>query len=160
MATALVVTIALRWAAPFSGQGPVLFAKTAITTTALTTLVWIAVAFLTKPESEEVLLRFYRKARPDVRGWKTVALRTPEVPATRDLGRNLGSWILGCVMVYGALFGIGWLTLGPRWLGAVMVVIAAVAATLLYNNITHGGWQMEPEPAAAAGEAHAALPRH
>ncbi|HYL96262.1 MAG TPA: sodium:solute symporter family protein [Terriglobales bacterium] len=160
MATALAVTIALRWAAPFGGQGPVLFAKTAITTTAATTVVWIVVTFLTKPESEEVLLRFYRKARPDVRGWKPVALKTSEVAATRDLGRNLGSWILGCVMVYGALFGIGWLTLGPRWLGGVMMAVAAVAAALLYNNITHGGWEMEPEPAAAAGEAHAALPRH
>jgi uncharacterized sodium:solute symporter family permease YidK len=160
MATALAVTIALRWGAPFGGQGPVLFAKTAITTTAVTTVVWIVVTFFTKPESEEVLLRFYRKARPDVRGWRPIALKTPDVSATRDLGRNLGSWILGCVMVYGALFGIGWLTLGPRWLGGVMLAIAAVAATLLYNNITHGGWEMEPEPAAAAGEAHAALPRH
>src|ERR1051325_4507015 len=94
MATALAVTIALRWAAPFTGQGAVLFAKTAITTTAVTTVIWIFVTFLTKPESEEVLLRFYRKARPDVRGWKPGALKTPEVPATRDLGRNLRSWIL------------------------------------------------------------------
>ena len=137
-----------------------LFAKTAITTTAVTTVIWIFVTFLTKPESEEVLLRFYRKARPDVRGWKPVALKTPETPATRDLGRNLGSWILGCVMVYGALFGIGWLTLTPRWLGAVMLVIAAVAATLLYRNITHGGWEMEPEPAEPAGQVRVALPRH
>ncbi|HJS99453.1 MAG TPA: sodium:solute symporter family protein, partial [Terriglobales bacterium] len=159
MATALAVTIALRWGAPFNGQGPVLFAKTAITTTALTTVVWIVVTFLTKPESEEVLLRFYRKARPDVRGWKPVALKTPEVAATRDLGRNLSSWILGCVMVYGALFGIGWLTLGPRWLGGVMMAVAAVAAALLYSNIIHGGWEMQREPAAAPSEARAALPR-
>ena len=160
MATALAVTIALRWGAPFTGEGPVLFAKTAITTTAITTVVWVLVTFLTRPESEEVLLRFYRKARPDVRGWKPVALKTPEVPATRDLGRNLSSWILGCVMVYGALFGIGWLTLTPRWLGAVMLVISAVAAALLYRNITHGGWEMEPEPAETGGQVRAALPRH
>src|SRR5579862_6999887 len=160
MATALVVTIWLRWTEPFSGTNPVVFAKTAITTTAVTTVVWILVTFLTRPESEEVLLRFYRKARPDVRGWKPVALKTPEVPATRDLGRNLSSWILGCVMVYGALFGIGWLTLTPRWLGAVMLVISAVAAALLYRNITHGGWEMEPEPAETGGQVRAALPRH
>jgi Na+/proline symporter len=160
MATSLIVTIVLNWGMPFSGQGPVLFAKTAITTTVITTVVWIVVTLATRPEAEEVLLRFYRHTRPDVRGWKPVARKTPEVPATRDLGRNLSSWILGCLMVYAALFGIGWLTLGPRWLGGVMLVVSAIAAALLYHNITHGGWEMEPEPAPAAGQASVALPRH
>ena len=34
-----------------------LFAKTAITTTAVTTVVWILVTYVTNPEPEEVLLR-------------------------------------------------------------------------------------------------------
>src|SRR5256885_8100010 len=38
MATALVMTVSLRWAAPFSGTSTVVFAKTALTTTAVTTL--------------------------------------------------------------------------------------------------------------------------
>ena len=60
MATALVMTIFLRWAAPFSGANPVVFAKTALTTTAATTLVWLIVTYATKPEPEQVLLKFYR----------------------------------------------------------------------------------------------------
>ena len=44
MATALVASILLRWQAPFSGNAPLVFAKTAITTTAVTTLVWIIVS--------------------------------------------------------------------------------------------------------------------
>ena len=42
MATALVVTLWLRWTEPFTGPEPVVFAKTALTTTAVTTLVWLA----------------------------------------------------------------------------------------------------------------------
>src|SRR5258708_35146450 len=38
MATAMVATVVLRVIAPFSGTAPVVFAKTALTTTALTTL--------------------------------------------------------------------------------------------------------------------------
>src|SRR6476619_4100799 len=63
MATALVVTIWLRWTEPFSGTNPVVFAKTALTTTVITTLVWLVVTYITKAEPEEVLLKFYRSVR-------------------------------------------------------------------------------------------------
>jgi SSS family solute:Na+ symporter len=113
MATALVVSFTLHWAAPFSGSGPVLFAKTAVATTAITTFVWIVVTFLTSPEPETKLREFYKKARPDVRGWGPVAKLVPEVTPTKDLGRNLISWLLGCAMVYLALFAIGPLRARP-----------------------------------------------
>src|SRR5207248_1403261 len=50
MATAIAVTATLSWLKPFSGSEAVLFAKNALVTTVLTSLVWIAVTFLTKPE--------------------------------------------------------------------------------------------------------------
>src|SRR6266700_5949579 len=43
MATALFMTIVLRGVAPFSGSNAVVFAKTALTTSAVTTLVWLIV---------------------------------------------------------------------------------------------------------------------
>jgi Na+/proline symporter len=154
MATALAVTIALRWGAPFAGEEAVVFAKTALTTTLVTTVVWVIVTLATKPEAEPVLLRFYRQTRPDVRGWKPVSRKAADVAPTRDLGANLVSWLLGCVMVYAALFGIGWLTLGPRWLGGVVLAVSVVAAILLYSNIVRSGWRGEPqEPGAAARSA-------
>src|SRR5438876_1471499 len=70
MATALFVSLALRWHLPFSGASSVVFAKTALTTTVFTTLVWLAVTLLTPPESPELLLRFYRKVRPQRTGWQ------------------------------------------------------------------------------------------
>jgi solute:Na+ symporter, SSS family len=135
MATALVSSVALRWWSPFSGNAPVVFAKAAITTTLVTTLVWIAVTLMTSPEPEAVLLSFYRKVRPHVAGWTPIALRAPEVIPTRDLGRNLMSWILGCAMVYSALFGGGWLILGPRGRGAVFLAIAVACGGGLYGML-------------------------
>jgi Na+/proline symporter len=136
MATALASTLALRWWEPFSGNQPVLFAKTALSTTALTTLVWVLVTWLTSPEPESVLVAFYRHVRPHVGGWEPVARLAPEVVPTRDLGRNLMCWLLGCAMVYAALFGGGWLLLGPRARGALCLAIAAVCGAALYRDLS------------------------
>src|ERR1700740_233766 len=69
MATALVMTLALhRWQI-FGGSGPVAFAKATLTPQDATTIVWIVVTMLTPAEPEEVLVRFYRKVRPQVVGW-------------------------------------------------------------------------------------------
>jgi Na+/proline symporter len=136
MATALASTLALRWWAPFSGNQPVLFAKTALATTAITTLVWVIVTWLTSPEPESVLVAFYRHVRPHVGGWEPVARLAPEVIPTRDLGHNLVCWLLGCAMVYAALFGGGWLIIGPRGRGALFLGIAAISATALYKDLS------------------------
>lgn len=140
MATAMMVSVLLRWAAPFSGSGPVVFAKTALTTTVITTLVWMIVTVITKPEPEEVLLKFYRAVRPHVSGWQAVARLAPEVPPTRDVGRNLVSWILGCAMVYLALFGLGRVLLGPMWKGIGLLFASGISAAALYANLARQGW--------------------
>jgi solute:Na+ symporter, SSS family len=131
MATAIAVTALLSLTKPFSGDTVVLFAKNSLVTTAVTSLVWVVVTFLTKPEREDVLVKFYRHVRPYVAGWKPVAQLAQDVPQTRDLGRNLLSWALGCGMVYLALFGSGKMLLGRLGLGFVLLVFAAICAALL-----------------------------
>jgi SSS family solute:Na+ symporter len=143
MATALVMTIFLRVAAPFSGSSAVVFAKTALTTSLITTLVWLIVTFITPPEPEAVLLKFYREVRPQITGWKAVARLAPEIPQTNDLARNLWSWVLGCAMVYLALFGLGHLLIGPLWEGLALLVGSAVCAAVLYKNILNSEWKEE-----------------
>jgi Na+/proline symporter len=144
MATSLVVSAAFEWkglwlqlvgrTAAFSGSGTVVFAKTALVTTLVTTGVWVTVTLLTKPEPENVLLSFYRKVRPQVTGWRPVAALALEVPQTRGAGRDLWRWALGCGMVYSALFGVGKLLLQQPGLGMVLVLAAGICA-----------WQMTRE---------------
>jgi len=137
MVTALAVTVFLRVAQPFSGTNPVIFAKTALATTLVT--------YATQPEPESILLAFYRSVRPQITGWEPIARLAPEVPPTRDLGRNLGSWALGCIMVYLALFGLGRVLLGGMWLGTGLLFASAVCAGLLYSNILRSDWGGEPQ---------------
>jgi SSS family solute:Na+ symporter len=146
MVTALAATVLLRWVAPFSGSGPVVFAKTALTTTLATTLVWVIVTLVTGPEPQEVLISFYRKVRPELSGWRPIAALAPEIPTTHDLGRNLLSWVLGCAMVYATLFGLGHLLLGPFSEGALLLVFAAACAVALYANLSRTGWKEEEVP--------------
>ena len=145
MATAMGMTLALHWnrvwlslaGRPefFSGSSTVIFAKTTLTTTLVTTLVWIAVTLVTSPEPEAILLAFYRKVRPQVTGWRAIAMLAPEIRPTRDLPRNLWCWILGCVMTYSALFGVGKLLLRHSELGTFLVLLALACAWLMWREL-------------------------
>ena len=120
---------------PFAGSVPVVFAKTALSTTAICTVVWSLCTLLTRPEPREVLVSFYRKVRPEVGGWRPIAALAADVPATRELTSNLLNWLLGCAMVYGALFGLGKLMLGSLGLAIALLAIAVVSAAILYKRI-------------------------
>ena len=135
MACSLLVTIILNRWQPFTGNSSLVFAKAALATTIVTTIVWLTVTLLTKAEPDEVLVRFYRHVRPDVRGWKRIAARTPEIVGHRDLGSNLVAWLLGCAMVYMCLFGTGKILLHQAATGIVLLVGSAICAVLLYRGV-------------------------
>ncbi|HEY0702460.1 MAG TPA: sodium:solute symporter family protein [Candidatus Acidoferrales bacterium] len=145
MLTALAATLAFHWESLalaivhrptlFTGSDTVIFAKNVLTTTALTTAVWVAVTFLTAKEPDAILLSFYRKVMPDVTGWKPIAAQAPEIPPTHDLARNLYCWALGTVMVYCALFGVGKLLFHVYALGATLVTIAILCAIAMHHEL-------------------------
>jgi SSS family solute:Na+ symporter len=146
MLTALFLTIALHldslWMALlgrpelFTGSSTVVFAKDTLFTTLVTTLVWVTVTFITKPEPQRVLEAFYRKVHPDVTGWKAVAAQVPEITPTHDIGRNLWCWLLGCAMIYCALFGVGKILLLHYGIGFVLVAISAVCAWRMAHELS------------------------
>ena len=147
MASSLAISLVLsRWH-PFSGNASLVFAKGAIVTTIVTTLVWVTVTLLTKPEPQAVLTRFYRNVRPDVRGWQHIADLEPSVPQNRDLGRNLWAWALGCAMVYLCLFGTGKILLHQSGLGAILLFFSAMCAGMLYRGVVRNfAVEVEDEP--------------
>jgi Na+/proline symporter len=144
MACSLAVTVTLNGLHPFHGASSLVFAKTAMTTTAITTLVWLAVTFLTPAEPRATLEAFYRHVRPDVRGWKPIAAHIHDFAPTRDLGGNLTAWMLGCAMVYLCLFGTGKLLLHQPVEGAVLLTLSALAAAALYRSFV-AGFNKEPD---------------
>jgi hypothetical protein len=74
--------------------------------------------------------------RPHAAGWRRIAPLAPDLPETRDLGKNLLAWILGCAMIYAALIGIGRVCLGETPSGIALLAMSAVCAALLYRDIS------------------------
>jgi SSS family solute:Na+ symporter len=99
-----------------------------------TTICWVAVTLLTPPESDEHLVGFYRRTRPDGPGWTRIAALSGG-PPPGSLAPLFVNWVAGVVVVYAALFGIGHALLGSTVV-ALMCVVAASAGIglLLYNT--------------------------
>jgi len=140
MTAALTMSLGLRLTDFHPSGSAVDSAMRALVVTGVTTVMWLIVTFATKPEPQEVLLKFYRSVRPQITGWQSLAALSPEIPVTRDLGRNLFSWVLGCLMVYLTLFGLGHMLLGPFWEGAGLLAVAGICAGALYSNISRSSW--------------------
>ncbi len=143
MATAMLVSVGLRFGHFHAGSSAADSAARALLTTGITTVVWLTVTYATSPEPQLTLLAFYRKVHPHARGWEAIAALAPDIARTYDLGRNLWSWILGCAMVYCALFGLGHILLGPELEGMVLLGFSGLCAGLLFSNLNRRGWEEE-----------------
>ncbi|PWT97534.1 MAG: sodium:proline symporter [Terriglobia bacterium] len=141
MAAAFAVSVTLQTVFGISSADPLGFAHIMLITVSITTAVWLTVTFLTRPEPEEQLLKFYRRVRPSAALWKPIARLAPDVPAARDLGRNVLDWVAGCALIYGALFGAGKVILKDYTIGAAFLVVAAVAGIYIYRDLSRRGWK-------------------
>jgi solute:Na+ symporter, SSS family len=140
MIAAFIVSMSLQ-GVQFSGNSSVVFAKATMITTGITTVVWLTTTLLTQPESETLLLKFYRKVQPTVHGWKRIAALAPEITPVRDLASNAFDWVMGCTLVYCCMFGIGELVLQAWLVGFLLLVCAAVAGYLIYWSLSRRGWE-------------------
>jgi SSS family solute:Na+ symporter len=140
MISGFVVSLLLQTAGGLDKDNPRDFAWIMIITVAITTVVWLAVTFLTKPESKETLTAFYRRTHPSKAGWGPIAALVPEVrPSTGGLS-NLLDWICGCVLIYGVLFGTGKLLLKEFTSGSVLMALGLAAGAVIYWDLSRRGW--------------------
>jgi SSS family solute:Na+ symporter len=135
MAIAAAVSLYLQLVLKWDSDQPRDFAYIMLVTVSLTTIGWLAVTWLTAPEPEATLHAFYRRVRPHGPGWKAVAAAVGIPPASPSLGRELLNACLGCVLVYAALFGVGYLLLRSAAVGIGLLVISALAAAAIARNL-------------------------
>jgi Na+/proline symporter len=142
MLTSFVVSLFLQYGLGWDSDKPDEMAKTVLVTVACSTLVWIAVTFLTPPEDRKTLLAFYRRVRPGAALWGPIAREAKDVTPPRDGWRNLLDWAAGCVCIYLALFGVGKLIFGETLLGVVFLVISIASGVLVYWDLSRRGWKV------------------
>lgn len=136
------------------------FAWLMILTTAFTTVSWLAVTFLTRPEPAWKLREFYEKVQPAALGWGPIA-RGEAVASRQSLVWSGIDWVAGCAMIYAALFGTGNILFGHYALGIGLLALAALAARFIFWDLDRRGWEglIDRPPSPAEGAASDTMPR-
>jgi Na+/proline symporter len=147
MVVAAVVSLTLQlyygWESD-SGKEPVEFAYLMLVTVGITTVAWLVVTMLTPPEPREKLLAFYRRVRPAGPGWRPIAALAPDIKPSESLAEQFVNWILGCILIYSTLFGIGKLIF-KEWAAGLAYMAAAVVASILISRTMSTARWSEPD---------------
>ena len=104
----------------------------------ITTVVWIAVTYLTRPTDSKVLKSFYRMIRPGGSGWEHVrralvndGMKISEVAPQDSIANGLLGFFVGVLTVYCGLFGIGEAIYGKTLFAVILLTVAVVGMALL-----------------------------
>ncbi|WP_028376173.1 sodium:solute symporter family protein [Leeuwenhoekiella sp. MAR_2009_132] len=104
----------------------------------LTTVVWVAVTFLTKPEKDKTLFDFYKQTQPGGPGWQRIIQRASK--EGNNLITNTQKWsvpagilatLVGCVTIYGALFSTGYWIYGYFTQATILTALTLISTLVL-----------------------------
>ena len=104
----------------------------------VTTAIWMAVTFLTPPETDATLQSFYTKIQPGGPGWAKVVAHAKSqgkniVKSTEkwSVPQGISAMVLGCVLIYSIMFATGYWIYGKTMPALILTGIAAISAFLL-----------------------------
>ena len=106
-----------------------------------TTIVWLLVTYFSPPVAKEHLKAFYRRAHPGGAGWRHIQAELPDVTGDSGFMRLFIDWLLGVVMVYTFLFGVGYLLFAEYVPAVIMLLGAVLAAVLIYFDLKKRGFE-------------------
>ena len=104
----------------------------------ITTIVWVVITFLTKPEKDETLREFYKQTTPGGPGWKKV-LNTlsdtefieKETTKKWSVPSGILAMVLGCILVYSTMFATGNILYGNYNIALGLLVLIIISSALL-----------------------------
>lgn len=126
-----------------------------LTTVTLTTVCWLAAAYLAPATDPRTLVAFYTKVRPFGPGWRPVRALAGELPddpdAAEDIPRALLGWTTGCATVWSSLFALGNWLYGRTTPALVLFAVFLVCGSILIG-VTNRLWKsVSPGPDAPRG---------
>ncbi len=101
-------------------------------TVGFTTVTWIIVTFLTKPESNGVLQKFYDRVRPD--GWWPTFAKATEKKHNNLLPLAV-SWLASVILAYSFLFMTGKIIFKEWNEAAIFGIVCLASATVLIFSL-------------------------
>ncbi|MCZ6755262.1 MAG: Na+:solute symporter [Gemmatimonadetes bacterium] len=139
MVISFAVAVYFQFVHQALGLAPVSASSALVIGVGITTVGWLAVTFLTTPEDTAVLQRFYDVIKPFGHGWKRVVEVDADPGGT--LSASVACWALGCVFVYGALFGTGYLLYGQPWPAAMAFAVVLLSGLAVFRLLPRVGFR-------------------
>ncbi len=107
----------------------------------VTSAIWITVTYMTPAEDPAVLRAFYQKIQPGGPGWKKVVdeAKAEKIDLVQDgkgwsVPSGITAMLLGCGMIYGAMFATGYWIYGQTTRAAIITLIAIFFGALLVRT--------------------------
>jgi Na+/proline symporter len=105
----------------------------------ITTIAWLSTALLTRPTDTATLKSFYQTIRPHAKGWRKF-LRQAEIEEipTSGFSKELTCMFAGVFLVYGTLFGTGYLLYGrliPALVGLLVAIVSGLVVSKNWNVV-------------------------
>lgn len=104
----------------------------------ITTIIWITVTFITKPETNSTLFGFYKKIQPGGPGWKTIIAAAKD--DNQELITDTTPWsvpsgilamILAMILIYSTMFATGYYIYGDFYYAIGLTIVVIVSGLLL-----------------------------
>ena len=110
-------------------------------TVAITTVCWVATAFLGPQTDPAVLIAFYRKVRPFGPGWARIRRQAGVLEAAegQNIPMALVGWLAGCTAIWSALFAVGSF-LYDRMAQALLLTLVFGVSGVVLARITRAIW--------------------
>ncbi len=106
----------------------------------VTTIAWVATAYLAPPSDWKTLVRFYERVRPAGPGWEPVRRHASAGGSPDNLPQAMLAWVVSCLMVYSALFGTGSLLYG-NWGTGIVFTVLFVASLIVLIPLLRSMWR-------------------
>ncbi|WP_370176485.1 sodium:solute symporter family protein [Leeuwenhoekiella palythoae] len=104
----------------------------------LTSIVWLAVTFLTRPEKDKTLFDFYKQTQPGGPGWEKIIIKARAQGAALvttnqkwSVPAGVLATLVGCVTIYGALFSTGYWIYGYYTQASILTLLTLIATIAL-----------------------------
>ena len=110
-------------------------------TVAITTVCWVATAFLGPQTDPAVLIAFYRKVRPFGPGWARIRRQAGVLEAAegQNIPMALVGWLAGCTAIWSALFAVGSF-LYDRMAQALLLTLVFGVSGVVLARVTRAIW--------------------
>jgi Na+/proline symporter len=113
-----------------------------VVTVAITTVCWVATAYVGPPTDPEVLVAFWRKVQPAGPGWRRIRelAGATETRVDQDnIPLALLGWVAGCTCIWSALFAEGNFLYG-RTPQALMLTVVFAASSIVLAYVVRRMW--------------------